>query len=54
MSKLAIKILVTAFVFLLVGLLSGSHGVLDGLAKAMFGVLMVLFFIVQFFGQQRA
>jgi uncharacterized membrane protein YfcA len=55
MSNRAIILLVIAAICLAVGLAAGNSSlIVDGLGKAMFGVFMILFFIVQLFGEKEA
>jgi hypothetical protein len=53
MSKSALGLLGIAFVCLITSLLAHTHEIVDGLGKALFGVFMILFFIVQFFGHEE-
>jgi hypothetical protein len=53
-SNLAVTLLGLAVVSLAASLIGGRYEVIDGLGKAMFGVFISLFFIIQFFGQEKA
>jgi hypothetical protein len=54
MLNLGTTFLALAIVSLAVGFLFRSSEVADGLGKAMFGVFLILFFIVRFFGEENA
>ncbi len=54
MSKTAIILLSIAVVCLLASFLGHANEIIDGLGKALFGVFLILFFIVRFFGEQNA
>ena len=54
MSRGAMILLVVALLSLTVGLVGQSSQIVDGLGKAFFGVCMIGFFIVQFFGHESA
>ena len=54
MSRLAMILLAVAVVCLLISLVGHSDQIVDGMGKALFGVAMIGFFIVQFFGETRA
>jgi uncharacterized membrane protein YtjA (UPF0391 family) len=53
MSKLEITLLALALISLVIGLAGHSAPIVDGLGKAMFGVFLILFFILRFFGGQK-
>ena len=54
MQKYATTFLALAVVCLAVGLLSRHNAVVEGLGKAMFGVFVIGFFIIRFFGEKNA
>jgi hypothetical protein len=54
MQKYATTLIALAIVFLAVGLLARGNAVVEGLGKAMFGVCVIGFFIIRFFGEKNA
>ena len=43
-----------ALVWLVVAFIGHQHDIVNGLAKAMFGVSVIVFFISRFFGEHHA
>jgi uncharacterized membrane protein YtjA (UPF0391 family) len=54
MSNLAITFLGIALVCLITSFVGRANEIVDGLGKALFGVFLILFFIVRFFGEENA
>jgi hypothetical protein len=54
MLNTGVPFLILAIVSLAVGFLFRQMPIIDGLGKAMFGVFLILYFIVRFFGRERA
>ncbi|MEW6161630.1 MAG: DUF1328 domain-containing protein [Verrucomicrobiota bacterium] len=54
MSNLAIPFVVLALLSGLIGFSGVGGQVTAGFSKAMLGVFMIVFFIVQFFGEEKA
>jgi uncharacterized membrane protein YtjA (UPF0391 family) len=53
MSNLATTFLAIAIICLAASFIGRSSAIVDGLGKALFGVFMILFFMVRLFGGQK-
>jgi hypothetical protein len=54
MSTWAYRCAAIAVLSLAVGLIGHNSPIVDGLGKAFFGVFMIMFFIIRFFGVKDA
>jgi hypothetical protein len=53
MSKTTVSLLAIAVVCLIVSFAVPDNDIIDGMGKALFGVFVIMFFIIRFFGDEE-